>query len=89
MSQENTNYNLSNMLDKAEAEADEWRRIAQRRADKLSEATEEIERLKRWKEESIVVFNEWEKVWTAAGSPGTLGASKAKAVWAKLSKSES
>lgn len=40
MSQENDNYNLANMLDKAEAEAEEWRKIAQRRADKLAEAVE-------------------------------------------------
>ena len=39
-----------------------------------------LERLQQWKKEGMQVFDEWERVWVAAGSPGTLGQSKAEAV---------
>jgi hypothetical protein len=40
----------------------------------------EIQELKAWKESAVLVLDEWEKVWKAAGKPGRLGASKAASV---------
>lgn len=40
----------------------------------------ELERLRAWKTEALQVLGEWEQVWEAAGRPGRLGESKAKAV---------
>jgi hypothetical protein len=40
-------------------------------------ALKEIDSLRRWKEEALIVLTEWDKVWEAAGRPGLLGASKA------------
>lgn len=42
----------------------------------ISEAADEIERLRRWKAEAITVIEGWEAVWEAAGKPGVLGQSK-------------
>ena len=39
----------------------------------------ELERLRAWKAEAMVVLNEWEAAWEAAGRPGALGSSKAQA----------
>lgn len=39
----------------------------------------ELERLRQWKQEALIVLAEWEKVWEVAGRPGRLGASKAQA----------
>lgn len=41
-----------------------------------------IDRLERWKAEGMTVLGDWERVYEAAGSPGTLGESKAAAVLA-------
>lgn len=41
---------------------------------------DEIERLRQWKNEAMVVLAEWDLVWIAAGEPGRLGGSKARAV---------
>lgn len=41
---------------------------------------DELERLRRWKDEALAVLSEWEKTWVAAGRPGRLGASKAESV---------
>jgi hypothetical protein len=50
----------------------------------LATHAEELEReltdLKRWKREAMLVLSEWESVWVAAGSPGTIGQPKADAV---------
>lgn len=50
----------------------------------LATHAEELEReltdMKRWKREANLVLSEWESVWVVAGSPGTLGQSKADAV---------
>lgn len=46
----------------------------------LNEAIDGIALLQQWKKEALQVMGEWERVWTAAGSPGTLGQSKAEAV---------
>ena len=46
----------------------------------MSDPTEELERLRAWKREAMIVLAEWESVWEAAGRPGALGASKASAV---------
>lgn len=43
-------------------------------------ALDEIDQLRRWKSEAIIVLNEWEDVWQRAGRPGPLGESKAAAV---------
>lgn len=40
----------------------------------------ELERLRAWKAEALIVLAEWEKVWEAAGRPGRLGESKATSV---------
>ena len=49
----------------------------------LATHSEELEReltdMKRWKQEAVLVLSKWEAVWVAAGSPGTLGQSKADA----------
>jgi hypothetical protein len=42
----------------------------------------ELAFLRRWRAEAIEVLNEWEQVWEAAGRPGPLGSSKARAVGA-------
>ena len=39
----------------------------------------ELERLRAWKAEAMVVLSEWEAAWEAAGRPGQLGSSKAAA----------
>jgi len=40
-------------------------------------ACDEIDRLRAWKAEALVVLAEWDEVWVAAGKPGPLGTSKA------------
>jgi len=39
-----------------------------------------VEHLIRWKAEAMMVLDEWERVWEAAGRPGALGESKARAM---------
>jgi hypothetical protein len=46
----------------------------------LTTALDEIDSLRRWKQESLEVLASWEQVWIAAGSPGPLGSSKADSV---------
>lgn len=41
---------------------------------------DELDRLRAWKAEALAVLGEWEFVWEAAGRPGALGESKARAV---------
>jgi hypothetical protein len=48
--------------------------------DLLVEAAAALERLEAWKAEAIAVLCAWEEVWEAAGRPGRLGSSKARAV---------
>lgn len=43
----------------------------------MREAADEIEQLRRWKGEALIVLEDWEKVWEAAGRPGAWGSSKA------------
>jgi hypothetical protein len=43
------------------------------------EMLDELDRLRRWKAEATAVITEWEAVWEAAGRPGRLGESKARA----------
>ncbi len=43
-------------------------------------ALDEIDNLRRWKAEAIIVLQEWDTVWLAAGQPGALGSSKAQSV---------
>lgn len=43
------------------------------------EAADEIERLREWKAEATVVLGRWTAAWVAAGRPGALGESIAKA----------
>lgn len=43
-------------------------------------ALDEIDRLRRWKAEALIVLDEWEATWRTAGSPGRLGESKANAI---------
>lgn len=43
----------------------------------LAHVLDEIDRLRAWKAEAMVVLAEWDEVWEAAGRPGPLGASKA------------
>lgn len=45
-----------------------------------SHTTTELQRLRQWKAEATEVLTAWEQVWEAAGRPGRLGESKAKAV---------
>jgi hypothetical protein len=40
----------------------------------------ELEQLRRWKAEAMIVLAKWEQVWEAAGQPGRIGDSKADAV---------
>ena len=44
----------------------------------------EVDQLLRWKSEATEVLNAWENVWVAAGEPGRLGESKAKATAAEV-----
>lgn len=39
-----------------------------------------IDRLRDWKESAMRVLSDWDAVWEAAGQPGALGSSKARAV---------
>lgn len=41
--------------------------------------SDEVARLHQWKREAMAVLGEWERCWEAAGEPGRLGDSKAKA----------
>jgi len=50
---------------------------------------EQNKRLKRWKREALIVLDEWEAVWEAAGRPGPLGKSKAANVLAELERLKS
>lgn len=45
---------------------------------------DEFDRLTVWKAEALEVLGEWEKVYEALGSPGPIGASKAKAALAAV-----
>lgn len=45
---------------------------------------EEQQRIARWKDEAMIILREWEDVWTALGSPGRLGESKARATLAAI-----
>jgi hypothetical protein len=58
----------------------------QREDDQLETPWEVIDRircerdqLQQWKREAMLVLSEWEAVWVTAGSPGTIGQSKADA----------
>lgn len=44
----------------------------------------ELKRLRAWKAEAMAVLNEWEAAWDAAGRPGPLGVSKARATTAEI-----
>lgn len=44
----------------------------------------ELERLRGWKTEAMTVLDEWEAAWEAAGRPGELGSSKARATAAEI-----
>lgn len=44
----------------------------------------ELDQLRRWKEEAMLVLAEWERVWEAAGRAGPLGGSKAENVRRKI-----
>ena len=69
-----------------------WKEIANRPEDEFATVTlslyraefkeliDEIESLRRWKAEAIVVIDQWEEVWVAAGRPGPVGAFKAHSV---------
>ena len=46
----------------------------------MYEIGEERDKLQHWKRGAMAVFDEWETVWVAAGSPGIIGQSKASAV---------
>lgn len=46
----------------------------------MGEIREERDKLQQWKMRAMVVLDEWETVWMAAGSPGIVGQSKASAV---------
>ena len=48
------------------------------------DAADEVERLRRWKAEAMTVLADWEAVYEAAGKPGPLGVSKARAVLAEV-----
>jgi len=50
--------------------------------------TETIDRMQKWKTEALQVLGEWERVWEAAGRPGTLGSSKADSVRALFTPDE-
>lgn len=39
--------------------------------------TTELDTLRRWKAEAMVVLAEWDRVYVALGNPGELGGSKA------------
>lgn len=43
---------------------------------RLVEAVNELEELRRWKEEAISVLQDWDLVWEAMGKPGELGTTK-------------
>ena len=50
-------------------------------ANALERAADEIERLRRWKDEAMIVLSDWDVVWDeAAGRPGPIGGSKATSV---------
>jgi hypothetical protein len=43
-------------------------------------ALDEIDLLRRWKAEAMLIMAEWDEVWEAAGRPGPLGKSKARII---------
>lgn len=51
-----------------------------RDADQWGVMCDEIDRLRDWKESAMRVLSDWDAVWEAAGQPGALGSSKARAV---------
>ena len=53
-----------------------------------AELADDREALLAWKAEAMEVLGEWEQVWEAAGQPGRLGESKAKAVARLFNKGE-
>lgn len=42
-------------------------------ADVLDDAADEIDRLRRWRSESLTLLSQWHSVWEALGEPGRLG----------------
>ena len=42
----------------------------------VTEMCDEIERLRRWKHEAMVLDEAWDRVWDALGKPGLLGEMK-------------
>lgn len=44
----------------------------------------EVQRLRQWKREALIVLRDWLAVWDAAGRPGELGESLAKATAAEV-----
>ena len=59
---------------------DNQSKLAADLATHAEELESELTHMKRWKREAMLVLSEWESVWVEAGSPGTLGQSKADAV---------
>jgi len=55
-------------------------KIAANLATHAEELERELTDIKRWKREAMLVLSEWEAVWGAAGSPGTIGQSTSDAV---------
>lgn len=41
-----------------------------------AEAADEVERLRDWKEQAILVISRWDDMWELVGRPGPLGASR-------------
>ncbi len=73
------------MNDEYEPYGDEWKAevMKSRKEDivmMFRKACMDRDTLKHWKQEGMLVLGEWESVWDSAGSPGTLGQSKAAAV---------
>ena len=46
----------------------------------LKLTSDDVDLLEEWKREALRVLAKWEQVWIAAGSPGSLGSSKAESV---------
>lgn len=46
----------------------------------MSDALDEIERLRKWQNDATIVLAAWDETWQTAGCPGPLGSSKAEAV---------
>jgi hypothetical protein len=69
--------NLANLARRRAGDDDTTTILVHPFQEQSAEALDELDRLRRWKQEAITVLGGWEECWIAAGSPGPLGESRA------------